>query len=294
MKIPAECGYYDTYFECITSVTTNLPVKSFSPTQTDAFSFCPRYWGFYRQKLKPKAILYPEMAAITGSATAKGLEVFYKERPASLEATVTAAHIALQRGSLEALAEGRYIAASEQDKWAAMADNVALLLKTHAKCDPFKDYTVVEVEQTGDDHDRPDLIVRDDIGLLVVDFKCKLTLKAEWVPKEQAKWRRAWQLHHYAIRRGIARFAVCLITPHTRRGCHYEIVQVDERYAKLWQQDAAQLWAEMDFAVGLPLDQLRGNTSHANEYGECAYWSEACSHGMDPAMLANNLIKVGG
>ena len=275
-------------------MTTNLPIKSFSPTQTDAFSFCPRYWGFYRQKLKPKAIGYPEIAAITGSAVAAGLEVRYRtgfQTGAVIPRALTVA--AEQR--LQALANGqRYVSAADQDKWEAIDSNVILLLETHNKRDPFKDYTVVEVEQTGDDHDRPDLIVRDDMGPLVVDFKCKLTLKAEWIPKEQAKWRRAWQLHHYAIRRGIARFAVCLIAPHTRQGCHYEIVQVDERYAKLWQQDAAQLWAEMDFAVGLPLDQLRGNTSHANEYGECAYWSEACSHGMDPVMLANNLVKVGG
>lgn len=275
-------------------MTTNLPIKSFSPTQTDAFSFCPRYWGFYRQKLKPKAIGYPEIAAITGSAVAAGLEVRYRTGFVTGAVLPRALSVAAQ-GRLDALANGqRYVSAADQDKWEAMDGNVALLLKTHDKVDPFKDYTVVEVEQTGDDHDRPDLIVHDDIGLLVVDFKCKLTLKAEWVPKEQAKWRRAWQLHHYAIRRGISRFAVCLIAPHTRQGCHYEIVQVDERYAKLWQHDAAQLWAEMDFSVGLPLDQLRGNTSHANEYGECAYWAEACSHGMDPAMLTNNLIKVGG
>ena len=279
-------------------MTTNLPIKSFSPTQTDAFSFCPRAWGFYKARLKPKAIGYPEIAAMTGTAAARGLECFYRGRMETNELADAAITYATVMGCLEdqrtaALANGqRYVAASEQDKWDAMADNVALLLKTHAKRDPFKDYTVVEVEQTGDDHDRPDLIVRDDIGLLVVDFKCKLTLKAEWVPKEQAKWRRAWQLHHYAIRRGISRFAVCLIAPHTRQGCHYEIVQVNEGYAKLWQQDAAQLWAEMDFAVGLPPDQLRGNTSHANEYGECAYWGEACSHGMDPVMLANNLVKV--
>ena len=256
-------------------------------------------WGFYRQKLKPKAIGYPEIAAMTGSAAAVGLELFYtgrrinKDTLAEQPACSVGARTYLTHARDAALANGqRYVAASEQDKWDAMADNVALLLKTHAKCDPFKDYTVVAVEQTGDDHDRPDLIVRDDIGLLVVDFKCKLTLKAEWIPKEQAKWRRAWQLHHYAIRRGISRFAVCLIAPHTRQGCHYEIVQVDERYAKLWQQDAAQLWAEMDFSMGLPIDQLRGNTSHASEYGECQYWAEACSHGMDPAMLANNLVKV--
>ena len=199
----------------------------------------------------------------------------------------------LQAGRDAALANGqRYVSAIDQDKWDAMGSNVELLLKTHAKCDPFKDYTVVEVEQTGDDHDRPDLIVRDDMGPLVVDFKCKLTLKSEWIKKEHAKWRRAWQLHHYAIRRGIKRFAVCLIAPHTRQGCHVEITQVDEGYTNLWLHDASILWAEMDFLKGLSVEQLRGNTSHSNEYGECAYWSEACSHGLDPALLASNLVQV--
>lgn len=275
-------------------MSTHLGIQSFSPTQTDAFSFCPRFWGFYRAGLKPKAIGYPEMAAMTGTAVAAGLEVFYLGVFYKEQLDVQAsAWVTLERLRQAALANGqRYVSASEQDKWDAMEANVALLLKTHAKADPFKDYTVVEVEQTGDDHDRPDLIVRDDIGLLVVDFKCKLTLKAEWVKKEHAKWRRSWQLHHYAIRRGISRFAVCLIAPHTRQGCHVEITQVDESYAKLWQQDAAQLWAEMDFAKGLPLDLLRGNTSHSNEYGECAYWSEACSYGLDPVMLKNNLVQV--
>ena len=275
-------------------MTTNLPIASFSPTQTDAFSFCPRYWGFYRARLKPKCILYPEIAAIIGTAVASGLEAYYTAR--ALGHVNDPLIPAIQKAQVqrdEALAHGlRYVAASDQIKWDAIDDNVALLLKTHAKHDPFKDYTVVEVEQTGDDHDRPDLIVRDDMGPLVVDFKCKLTLKAEWVSKEMRKWGRSWQLHHYAIRRGIGCFAVCLIAPHTRQGIHYEITQVNPHYADLWVKDAAQLWSEMDFAKGLPLDTLRGNTSHANEYGECAYWAEACSHGMDPAMLSANLVQL--
>ena len=231
---------------------------------------------------------------------AKGLETLYLGRletialPSELSPIVSKA--ALDTASaqrLAALAYGqRYVSASVQDKWDAIDSNVELLLKTHAKCDPFKEYQVVEVEQTGDDHDRPDLIVEDEQGKLVVDFKCKLTLKSEWIPKEHAKWRRAWQLHHYAIRRGIKRFAVCLIAPHTRQGCHVEITQVDEGYAQLWLHDASILWAEMDFLKGLSVEQLRGNTSHENIYGECQYWSEACSHGLDPALLTSNLVQV--
>jgi hypothetical protein len=237
------------------------------------------------------------MAAMTGTAVAAGLELYYRQRQRGFtvmdDPILTHALAIAASNRLNSLANNqRYVSASDQDKWDAMGSNVELLLKTHAKCDPFKDYTVVEVEQTGDDHDRPDLIARDDLGLLVVDFKCKLTLKSEWIKKEHAKWRRSWQLYHYAIRRGISRFAVCLIAPHTRQGCHVEMTQVDEGYAKLWQHDAAQLWAEMDAAQDLPLETLRGNTSHSNEYGECAFWPEACSHGLDKALLASNLVQV--
>ena len=274
-------------------MTTNLGIQSFSPTQTDAYAFCPRYWGFYRAGLKPKRISYPEMAAITGTAVALGLQEFYEARKTGLYGPPNIVQDMLNVYRNNALANGqRYVSTADQDEWDAMDSNVELLLKTHAKADPFQGYEVVAVEQTGEDHDRPDLIVRDDMGPLVVDFKCKLTLKAEWVKKEMAKWRRAWQLHHYAIRRGITRFAVCLIAPHTRQGCHVEITQVDEGYTKLWQHDAAILWAEMDFLKGLSVEQLRGNTSHSNEYGECAYWPEACSHGLDPALLASNLVQV--
>lgn len=274
-----------------------LPIKTFSPTQTDVFSFCPRAWGFYRNRLKPRCIGYPEIAAIVGTATAAGLEVFYKARLGrqTLDHSVieTVALHTASEGRTEALANGlRYVAASEQDKWDSIDSNIQLCLKVHAKADPFKDYEVVAVEQKDDHHGRKDLLLRDDAGLLVVDFKCKLTLRSEWLKKEFATWRRSWQLHHYAITAGAPRFAVALIAPHTRAGVAYEITAINPHYANLWIKDALQLWSEMDYYHDVPLEQLRGNTAHANQYGECVYWAEACSHGMDSAMVAANLIQL--
>ena len=275
-----------------------LPIRTFSPTATDTYSFCPRAWGFYRDRLKPRCIGYPEIAAIVGTAVAAGLEAFYKSRqisqPINAGVIVTAAQAVAAERRTEALAGGlRYVSANEQDKWDAIDENVALCLRVHEKADPFKDYDVAAVEVSDVHKGRADLVLKDDHGLLVVDFKCKLTLRSEWIKKEQAKWRRSWQLHHYTITRHAPRFAVALIAPHTRAGVVYEITPLNPAYATLWISDASKLWAEMDYYKDLPFEHLRGNTSHANEYGECAYWNEACSHGMDPAMLANNLIKVG-
>lgn len=272
-------------------------LRTYSPTSTDAFAFCPRYWGFYRHRLKPKYIAYPEIASIVGTATAYGLETFYKARR---DAIVPDPHIILEAGRLaanqaksDALANGlRYVAAANQTDWDTIEASVALCLSTHAKHDPFKDYTVVAVEEEGEDRERPDLVVKDAAGLLVVDFKTKLKLRAEWVKKELMKWSRSWQLHHYAIRWHSTRFAVALIAPQTRQGVYYEITPVNPAYAELWKRDAAQLWNEMNFSHDVSLYDLRGNTSHANEYGECVYWNEACSVGMDQAVVESNLVQI--
>ena len=269
--------------------------KTYSPTQTDAFSFCPRYWGFYRAGLKLRVIGYPEIAAIVGTAVAKGLECFYLMRrdgdPTDAVSIEQAAVTFGGRLKETALANGqRYVASANQSDWDAIDNNISLCLKTHAKRDPFVAYKVLEVEATGIDGDRPDLILADDAGPLVVDFKCKLTLRAEWVKKEFSKWRRSWQLHHYAVRRGISRFAVCLIAPHTRQGIIYETTTITPTLAMRWLADANQLWGEMAMSEGLRIEQLRGNTTHANEYGECVYWAEACSVGLDPSLM--NLIQV--
>src|SRR3990167_3257042 len=132
-------------------MTTNLGIQSFSPTQTDAYAFRPRYWGFSRAGLKPKCIGYPEMAAITGTAVAKGLEAYYnfaKQRRSFIngehEVVLRAAMNTALEQRLAALANGqRYVSAADQDKCDAMDSNVELLLKTPAKTDPFKGYDVV-------------------------------------------------------------------------------------------------------------------------------------------------------
>lgn len=271
------------------------PQPAFSPTQTDAYAFCPRYWGFYRAGLKPRAIEYPEIAAIVGTAVAHGLECFYRIRrdgdPIDAVAIEQAAVGRATRLCEAALAHGqRYVGSHHQSEWDCIPDNITLCLRTHAKADPFKRYRVMDVESEDSHGGRSDLILTDDGGTLVVDFKCKLKLRAEWVAKEMSKWRRSWQLHHYTITRGAGRFAVALIAPHTRNGVHVEVTNVQQGYAGLWYQDATALWREMAQLERVSVAQLRGNTSHSNEYGECVYWSEACSHGLDPAMM--NLVQV--
>jgi len=272
-------------------------VRTYSPSSTDAFSFCPRYYGFYRARLKPRAIEYPEIAAIVGTAAAAGLEVFYKARqlnqPIDPVVCTTVALNVAQAEMTAALANGaRYVTIKERERWDGIPQSVESVLATHRRVDPFRAYTVEGVEETSEFHDRTDLILRDGHGLLVVDFKSKLTLIAEWVKKEQTKWARSWQLHHYAITRGADRFATALICPRTRQGVYYEVVQVDPRYKQLWLRDAVRLWSEMDSVQDTPLEGLRGNTSHSNEYGECVYWGEACSFGLDPAQMTANLVQV--
>lgn len=275
------------------------PVQTFSPSQTDAYSFCPRYWWFYRNRFRVRYIAYPEIAAIIGTATAAGLEAFYKARQAgqTLDPIVvdTVAHGVAHAECKASLAGGlRYVTTKDQGEWEAIESNVSLLLKTHLKADPFKDYEVLAVEDTSDFHDRSDLILRDEHGLLIVDFKTRLKLTTEWdrLKKEQQKWARSWQLHHYAITRGATRFAAALITPRIRPGVVYEIVQVNHDYAKMWLKDAVQLWGEMAEHKDCSLYDLRGNTSHANEYGECLYWGEACSHGLDTDLMQANLVQI--
>ena len=68
----------------VATMTTNLGIQSFSPTQTNEYAFCPRAWGFYRAGLKPKCISYPEIAAITGTTVALGLQEFYEARKTGL------------------------------------------------------------------------------------------------------------------------------------------------------------------------------------------------------------------
>jgi hypothetical protein len=273
-------------------------VRTFSPSQTQAFSECPRLWGFHKARLKPRVIGYAEIAAIIGTSVAAGLEVYYKARMIgqhidSIVYTTVAQNVA-QLEMTAALAEGaRYVSIKDRDAWDNVLATVEGTLALHAKVDPFKAYIVESVEETGDFHDRTDLILREQNGQrLVVDFKVKLTLKAEWIKKEQAKWARSWQQHHYAITRGTDRFAVALLCPKTRQGVYYEIVQVEPGYKKLWLRDAVQIWGEMERVSNFPLEQLRGNTSHANEYGECLFWTDACSNGLDSAQMTANLVQV--
>ena len=270
------------------------PVQIYSPSQTVNYGFCPRYWALKRRHLVPRVIAYPELCAVLGH----GFSYF--------AATVNSGRgiigEALQLATAEMDAElqhrllngGRRITA---DKDKEFADTLPTLLRKAANLlmanNPITRYKIVAVEQDLSDEDkgRPDVVVLDSEGQFPVDYKLKVKLEAQWMSKELRKYDRSWQMRHYASGLSSLRYAIVLIVLGPKPSVHFEPYSISSPILRLHQNNAVQLWANMQASSDDPRHQLT-NPKHYDEYGPCEMVDACETYMLDEQAMSLQYVQL--
>jgi len=264
------------------------PVKIYSPSQTNNYAFCPRYWALKRQHWVPRVIAYPELCAVLGHGFAAFAASLNKgELVHDTSMNYAQEEMANELSHRKLNGERRIIA----DKDKEFADSLHGLLRKAANLysanNPLSRYKVVAVEQDISDEDkgRPDVVVQDSEGVFPVDYKLKVKLEEQWRSKELRKYDRSWQMRHYSAGLSSVRYAIILVVLGPKPSVHFEPYAISSPLLQLHQRNAVQLWVNMQASSDDPRHQLT-NTKHYDEYGLCEMVS-ACEEYMldEQAML---------
>lgn len=165
--------------------------------------------------------------------------------------------------------------------------------------DPIPDtWRIIEVEESlGPDagNARPDFMVRDDMGLAVVDLKSKLTLKAEYRQKTINEYANGHQFLHYAhfgqIKYGepIERYYIGLAVLEPRWAFELVPFPVHAETLRVWFQGSSRAWAAMeeeDKGDALPWMSDR----HSDQFGQCPYYKACFVHHYDAGLMKQDYL----
>lgn len=229
-----------------------------SPTQVEKWLKCPQLWE-YEKTWEPRVATLEPYRAV-GLAVAAGLEAHYlKLHDPDEAARVTLAlnFDATEQWPMETLR-----------KLVLKGIRLALDLEV---CDPSQ---VVAVEQPIG-HCRPDLIHQEQDGLVITDWKVRMSMDARYKDETLAKYNHSWQLLHYAWtvlterKQPVARAQIGLIVlaPKGLSILHPVDVSLPRIYE--WFESAMLVWKQMQVS-----GSWRNYTQCSQPY-QCSFY-EAC------------------
>jgi hypothetical protein len=195
-------------------------------------------------------------------------------------------------------ASGRILQMDDDAYITAMRDRIGKGLSKFIQNEPIPAaWRVVDVERAFPDHGnaRPDLIVRDDLGLAVVDWKTKVELKTFYKSKTLQEYTNSFQQYHYAWAGGevygelVHRYYIGLvmIEPFAVELVPYEI---NPETLELWKQSSGQVWADMageDRGERLPWL----SDKHADNFGQCDYYDACFNYRFDEELMRQKYVK---
>lgn len=164
--------------------------------------------------------------------------------------------------------------------------------------DPIPDaWEIVDIEKEFPEHgnSRADLIIRDDMGLAVVDFKMKVTLVAAYREKTIDEFNESEQKYHYAMAAGetygepVQRFYIGLVVAEPFRVSLIPQA-VNQESLQHWRASRERVWALMH-------EEEQGHAVpfmaavHHDRFGRCPYYDACFTHRLDPSLMTLSYMK---
>lgn len=274
-------------------------MTTYSPSQTTEWMECPLRRALrYLDGWEPRRITRPRLAAALGSAFAAGV-AHYNANGRDASNAKAAGEVAYRHAAAQLRAwqdAGREVVEWEATAAARLAERAQKGVLRYIEVDPIpQTWRVVAVEATvGDERARPDLVVEAPAGggLVVVDYKTKLTLDARYRQDTREEYAHSWQLRHYCWRWETRRYAIVLVVLEPRFSVEWIPFDVTPQAAEVWQLSAQTAWADMAaedrgerLAVARP-------TSCRGRYGWCEYRRACPYHGYDPEAMPTEYVRV--
>jgi len=177
------------------------------------------------------------------------------------------------------------------------ASGIATVLPKYHAADPFKGWTIQDVEQRLPDHGRCiiDLGGLDQDGVLAVaDVKYKQNLSAEYESRIIDEYLTSWQFLHYPWAYGeykkqvCHRMYLCLVVYKPR--FHVVLIphEIHPETQQIWLASARAKWGRM----ANPNAQLEMATRHKDMFGLCSFYDACFIFHLDEGLMQTKYVQV--
>lgn len=291
-------------------------MKVYSPSQTERAMSCPMKNALYNEGWRTRKTGPGLLPMEVGKAIAAGLGVYNNIRKgiessgrqidtidAKLKADYakTAMDVGftfLTRGMDEIEKLGYILGNGAEEYIRTIKDRIGKSLTSYINNDPLSPkWRIVDVERTyGPEYGnaRPDLVIEDDFGLAVVDYKTKSALTPKY--RTEDSYTESHQMKHYCCfgeaiyNRPVQRFYICQII--TNAGSvNLKSYEYSTEALLLWRQATEPFWQYMEqVEKGEALPWMASN--HETKYGPCEFQRACFSHRFDQDLMKSDYILV--
>lgn len=274
-----------------------------------------------REGWRPKYMQKKDWSALLGQAFAAGVGIYNNLRMEREREGAQAPQrdLASRKDLVNACADAavKIVSQSTQDKLetgllandeetgyqAKLETRARKAIESYIVSDPVPDtWRIVSAE-----HDfgptfgnaRADILCEDATGaLVVVDYKTKLTLAAQYRAKTIQEYANSHQMFHYAwackesMGRDVHAYHIGLAVLEPRWAFDLLPFPVNPESLLLWLESARTVWASMDAEEqGAQVPWMSAN--HADNFGQCQYYRACFTHHFDPVLMAADYVNVG-
>lgn len=292
--------------------------KVYSPSQTAGWMRCPMKRALEKEGWRGKFVATGHLAAIVGNAVAAGLGVYnnYRqtlERQGREVSTLTdsekshvassclgVAHTVAKMKMDETEKLGFTVAMSANGYIMTMDQRTDETISRYIKSDPIPSgWRIVEAEcDLGPERGnaRPDLVVRNEFGLCVVDYKTVSEKKPQYWQKNLDAYRYSHQMFHYVwgvgdkFQEEVTRYYICALVT---KPYYAELApfQTTPESVQLWYQASQAAWATMQREdEGLQAPFMAA--THEDKFGPCPFQKACFDHLYDEQAMRADYIKV--
>ena len=169
--------------------------------------------------------------------------------------------------------------------------------------DPIPDtWKLVSIEESlGPEYGnaRPDMIIRDDHGLAVFDYKTKLTLLAQYRAKTIMEYANAHQMLHYAwavgdkYRETVGNYYIGLAVFEPRWAFDKYVYPVHPETLLTWREGMDVVWENMT-AEDHDMQPPYMSANHSDNFGQCEYYKACFHYHYDSELMKQDYIQLKG
>jgi len=182
-----------------------------------------------------------------------------------------------------------------------MESRLEKALSNYILKDPIPDHwRLVGVEQDmGEEygHCRPDLIAENETGLVVVDYKTKLILKAEYRQKTINEYANSHQMLHYGwavgtnFGRPVHTYHIGIAVFEPRWTFDLLPYPVHPETLTIWEAGSRAAWSAMEKEDNLEYPPWLSD-KHQDNFGQCIFYKACFVHHYDESLMAQDYIRV--
>jgi len=293
-------------------------MRVYSPSSTATWMRCPMLRALGQEGWIPKYAAKKDYAATLGQGFAAGVAIYNNIRMEherggaklpprddtsreSLAATCGESAVRVMDERLKEMEQIGLVMDDTEGYIDKLATRCRKAVRQYVMTDPVPDtWRIVDAEKDfgpSFGNSRADLIVEDSLGLAVVDYKTKLTLKAEYRQKTINEYANSHQMLHYGwagretYGRPINNYYIGLAVFEPRWAFDLVPYPIHPETLETWLKATQRAWMDMEAEeVGDKVPWMSAN--HSDNFGQCPMYKACFVHHYDPTLMKQDYLHV--